>query len=232
MKALILAGGLGTRISEETIDKPKPMVKIGNLTLIEHIMNIYEKSGITEFIIATGYLHKVIEEFFSNYTKFKVETIFTGDLTKTGGRIKRVFENSQDTSMCVTYGDGLGNVDVAKTINFHNEHGRLATVTAVQPQARFGRLKIEGNAVVNFGEKMQSEEGWINGGFFVLDRQISEYIAGDDTPFEQDPLSQLTDLGELMAYKHLGFWSPVDSLREKQDLEMLWINGDAPWTIN
>ena len=231
MKALILAGGLGTRISEETIDKPKPMVKIGNLTLIEHIMNIYEKSGITEFVIATGYLHKVIEEFFSNYTKFKVETIFTGDLTKTGGRIKRVFENYQDTSMCVTYGDGLGNVDVAKTINFHNEHGRLATVTAVQPQARFGRLKIEGNAVVNFGEKMQSEEGWINGGFFVLDRQISEYIAGDDTPFEQDPLSQLTDSGELMAYKHLGFWSPVDSLREKQDLEMLWINGDAPWTI-
>ena len=231
MKALILAGGLGTRISEETIDKPKPMVKIGNLTLIEHIMNIYEKSGITDFIIATGYLHKVIEEFFSNYTKFKVETIFTGDLTKTGGRIKRVFENYQDTSMCVTYGDGLGNVDVAKTINFHNEHGRLATVTAVQPQARFGRLKIEGNAVVNFGEKMQSEEGWINGGFFVLDRQISEYIAGDDTPFEQDPLSQLTNSGELMAYKHLGFWSPVDSLREKQDLEMLWTNGDAPWTI-
>ena len=231
MKALILAGGLGTRISEETIDKPKPMVKIGNLTLIEHIMNIYEKSGITEFIIATGYLHKVIEEFFSNYTRFKVETIFTGDLTKTGGRIKRVFENYQDTSMCVTYGDGLGNVDVEKTINFHNEHGRLATVTAVQPQARFGRLKIEGNVVVNFGEKMQSEEGWINGGFFVLDRQISEYIAGDDTPFEQDPLSQLTDSGELMAYKHLGFWSPVDSLREKQDLEMLWINGDAPWTI-
>ena len=231
MKALILAGGLGTRISEETIDKPKPMVKIGNLTLIEHIMNIYEKSGITEFVIATGYLHKVIEEFFSNYTKFKVETIFTGELTKTGGRIKRVFENYQDTSMCVTYGDGLGNVDVAKTINFHNEHGRLATVTAVRPQARFGRLKIEGNAVVSFGEKMQSEEGWINGGFFVLDRQISEYIAGDDTPFEQDPLSQLTDSGELMAYKHLGFWSPVDSLREKQDLEMLWINGDAPWTI-
>lgn len=231
MKALILAGGLGTRISEETIDKPKPMVKIGNLTLIEHIMNIYEKSGITDFIIATGYLHKVIEEFFSNYTKFKVETIFTGDLTKTGGRIKRVFENYQDTSMCVTYGDGLGNVDVEKTINFHNEHGRLATVTAVQPQARFGRLKIEGNVVVNFGEKMQSEEGWINGGFFVLDRQISEYIAGDDTPFEQDPLSQLTNSGELMAYKHLGFWSPVDSLREKQDLEMLWTNGDAPWTI-
>ncbi len=232
MKALILAGGLGTRISEETINKPKPMVKIGNLTLIEHIMNIYEKSGITEFIIATGYLHKVIEEFFLNFTKFKVDAVFTGDLTKTGGRIKRVFEIYQDKSMCVTYGDGLGNVDVAETINFHNNHGRLATVTAVQPKARFGRLKIEGNAVVNFGEKMQSEEGWVNGGFFVLDRQISRYIEGDNTPFEQDPLSQLTNLGELMAYKHFGFWSPIDSLREKQDLEMLWINGDAPWTRN
>lgn len=230
MKALILAGGLGTRISEETVNKPKPMVKIGNLTLMEHIMNIYEKSGITEFIIATGYLHKVIEEFFLNFTKFKVDTVFTGELTKTGGRIKRVFEIYQDKSMCVTYGDGLGNVDVAETINFHNNHGRLATVTAVQPQPRFGRLKIEGNAVVNFGEKMQSEEGWVNGGFFVLDRQISQYIEGDNTPFEQDPLSQLTNLGELMAYKHFGFWSPVDSLREKQDLEMLWINGDAPWT--
>jgi glucose-1-phosphate cytidylyltransferase len=232
VKALILAGGLGTRISEETISKPKPMVKIGDLTLIEHIMNIYEKSGITEFIIATGYLHKVIEDFFINYKKFSVETIFTGDLTQTGGRIKRVFENYQDTSMCVTYGDGLGNVNVAKTISFHKEHGRLATVTAVQPQARFGRLKIKGNTVVNFGEKMRSEEGWINGGFFVLDRQISRYIAGDDTPFEQDPLTQLSNLGQLMAYKHFGFWSPVDSLREKQDLEMLWNNGDAPWTQN
>jgi glucose-1-phosphate cytidylyltransferase len=232
VKALILAGGLGTRISEETKNKPKPMVKIGNLTLVEHIMNIYEKSGITEFIIATGYLHKVIEDFFLNYKKFKVETVFTGELTKTGGRIKRVFDSYPDKTMCVTYGDGLGNINVAETISFHNEHGRLATVTAVQPQARFGRLRIAGNTVVNFGEKMQSEEGWINGGFFVLDKKISKYISGDDTPFEQDPLAQLTNLGHLMAYKHFGFWSPVDSLREKQDLEKLWDSGIAPWTQN
>ena len=231
MKALILAGGLGTRISEETIDKPKPMVKIGNLTLIEHIMNIYEKSGITEFIIATGYLHQVIEDFFVDYKKFKVETIFTGELTKTGGRIKRVFEKYSDSTMCVTYGDGLGNVDVAKTISFHFQHGCLATVTAVQPEARFGRLTIDNESVVKFGEKMQSEEGWINGGFFVLNREISEYIAGDDSPFEQEPLVEITYAGQLKAYKHFGFWSPVDSLREKQDLEALWLNGIAPWII-
>lgn len=231
MKALILAGGLGTRISEETIDKPKPMVKIGNLTLIEHIMDIYEKSGITEFIIATGYLHKVIEDFFLDYKKFKVETFFTGELTKTGGRIKRVFENYSDSAMCVTYGDGLSNVDVAKTISFHFQHGCLATVTAVQPQARFGRLTIDNESVVKFGEKMQSEEGWMNGGFFVLNREISRYIAGDDSPFEQEPLVEITNAGQLKAYKHFGFWSPVDSLREKQDLEALWLNGNAPWII-
>lgn len=231
MKALILAGGLGTRISEETIDKPKPMVKIGDLTLIEHIMNIYEKSGITEFIIATGYLHKVIEDFFVDYKKFKVETMFTGELTKTGGRIKRVFEYYSDSTMCVTYGDGLGNVDVAKTISFHFQHGCLATVTAVQPQARFGRLTLDNESVVKFGEKMQSEEGWINGGFFVLNREISEYIAGDDSPFEQEPLVEITNAGQLKAHKHFGFWSPVDSLREKQDLEALWLNGIAPWII-
>ena len=231
MKALILAGGLGTRISEETIDKPKPMIKIGSLTLIEHIMNIYEKSGITEFIIATGYLHKVIEDFFVDYKKFKVETMFTGELTKTGGRIKRVFDYYPDSTMCVTYGDGLSNVDVAKTIGFHFQHGCLATVTAVQPEARFGRLTIDNESVVKFGEKMQSEEGWINGGFFVLNREISEYIAGDDSPFEQEPLVKITNAGQLKAYKHFGFWSPVDSLREKQDLEALWLNGVAPWII-
>jgi len=231
LKALILAGGLGTRISEETIDKPKPMIKIGNLTLIEHIMNIYEKSGITEFIIATGYLHKVIEDFFVDYKKFNVETMFTGELTKTGGRIKRVFDYYPDSTMCVTYGDGLSNVDVAKTISFHFQHGCLATVTAVQPEARFGRLTIDNDSVVKFGEKMQSEEGWINGGFFVLNREISKYIAGDDSPFEQEPLMEITNAGQLKAYKHFGFWSPVDSLREKQDLEALWLNGSAPWII-
>jgi glucose-1-phosphate cytidylyltransferase len=229
LKALILAGGLGTRISEETISKPKPMVKIGDLTLIEHIMNIYENSGITEFIIATGYLHKVIDDFFLGYKKFKVETFFTGELTQTGGRIKRVFDNYSDSDMCVTYGDGLGNVNVTETINFHFNHGCLATVTAVQPQARFGKLTIERETVIKFGEKMRSEDGWVNGGFFVLNREVRRYINGDDSPFEQEPLVKITNAGQLKAYKHYGFWSPVDSLREKQDLEELWNSGNAPW---
>ena len=153
MKVIILAGGLGTRISEETKDKPKPMVKIGPFTLIEHIMNIYSRSGITEFIIATGYLHDVIDKYFEKYTKYSVTPIFTGDETKTGGRIKRVFSEFPDETMCVTYGDGLSNINIADTLNFHRNHGCLATVTAVQPQARFGRLNLINDSVIKFGEK-------------------------------------------------------------------------------
>jgi len=230
MKVIILAGGLGTRISEETKDKPKPMVKIGPFTLIEHIMNIYSKSGITEFIIATGYLHDVIDEYFEKYTKYSVTPIFTGHETKTGGRIKRVFSEFSDETMCVTYGDGLSNVNIADSLNFHGNHGCLATVTAVQPQARFGRLKLINDSVIKFGEKIQSDEEWINGGFFVLNRRISEYISGDSMPFESDPLIKLSSEGQLKAFKHFGFWSPVDSLREKQDLEALWDSGNPPWT--
>ena len=232
MKVIILAGGLGTRISEETKDKPKPMVKIGPFTLIEHIMNIYSKSGITEFIIATGYLHDVIDEYFEKYTKYSVTPIFTGHETKTGGRIKRVFSEFSDETMCVTYGDGLSNVNIADSLNFHGNHGCLATVTAVQPQARFGRLKLINDSVIKFGEKIQSDEEWINGGFFVLNRRISEYISGDSMPFESDPLIKLSSEGQLKAFKHFGFWSPVDSLREKQDLEALWDSGNPPWTQN
>ena len=232
MKVVILAGGLGTRISEETNNKPKPMVKIGPLTLIEHIMNIYSKSGITEFIIATGYMHEVIENYFEKFTKYSVTPFFTGESTQTGGRIKRVFSEFSDETLCVTYGDGLSNVNIEKSINFHSEHKRLATVTAVQPQARFGRLEIVNDSVIKFGEKIQSNEGWINGGFFVLDRQVANYISGDDMPFENDPLVKLSSEGQLKAFKHNGFWSPVDSLREKQDLEVLWNNGKAPWTLN
>jgi glucose-1-phosphate cytidylyltransferase len=232
MKVIILAGGLGTRISEETEDKPKPMVKVGSLTLIEHIMNIYSKSDITEFIIATGYKHEVIEKYFEKFTKFSVTPFFTGENTQTGGRIKRVFSEFYDETMCVTYGDGLGNVDIRKSINFHHEHGCLATVTAVQPQARFGRLDIVNDSVIKFGEKIQSSEGWINGGFFVLNRKVANYISGDDIPFENDPLVKLTSAGQLKAFKHNGFWSPVDSLREKQDLEVLWNNGRPPWALN
>jgi len=232
MKVVILAGGLGTRISEETNNKPKPMVKIGPLTLIEHIMNIYSKSSITEFIIATGYMHEVIENYFEKFTKYSVTPFFTGESTQTGGRIKRVFSEFSDETLCVTYGDGLSNVNIEKSLNFHSEHKCLATVTAVQPQARFGRLEIVNDSVIKFGEKIQSNEGWINGGFFVLNRQVANYISGDDMPFENDPLVKLSSEGQLKAFKHNGFWSPVDSLREKQDLEVLWNNGKPPWTLN
>ena len=232
MKAVILAGGLGTRISEETNNKPKPMVKIGPFTLIEHIMNIYSKSDITEFIIATGYMHEVIEKYFDKFTKFSVTPFFTGESAQTGGRIKRVFSEFSDKTMCVTYGDGLSNVDIGESINFHKEHGCLATVTAVQPQARFGRLDIVNDSVVKFGEKIQSNESWINGGFFVLNREIVDYISDDDMPFESDPLVKLTSEGQLKAFKHYGFWSPIDSLREKQDLEVLWNNGNVPWMLS
>jgi glucose-1-phosphate cytidylyltransferase len=232
MKVIILAGGLGTRISEETNNKPKPMVKIGPFTLIEHIMNIYEKSDITEFIIATGYMHEVIEKYFEKFTRFSVMPFFTGESTQTGGRIKRVFSEFSDETMCVTYGDGLSNVNIKKSINFHNEHRCLATVTAVQPQARFGRLDIVNDSVIKFGEKIQSNEGWVNGGFFVLNRKVTNYISGDDIPFENDPLVKLSSEGQLKAFKHHGFWSPVDSLREKQDLEVLWNDGKPPWTLN
>jgi glucose-1-phosphate cytidylyltransferase len=232
MKVIILAGGLGTRISEETNNKPKPMVKIGPLTLIEHIMNIYSKSDITEFIIATGYMHEVIEKYFEKFTRFSVTPLFTGESTQTGGRIKRVFSEFTDETMCVTYGDGLSNVNIRRSIDFHREHGCLATVTAVQPQARFGRLDIVKDSVIKFGEKIQSNEGWINGGFFVLDRKVADYISGDDMPFENDPLVKLSSEGQLKAFKHDGFWSPVDSLREKQDLEVLWNAGKPPWALN
>jgi glucose-1-phosphate cytidylyltransferase len=232
MKVIILAGGLGTRISEETNNKPKPMVKIGPFTLIEHIMNIYSKSDITEFIIATGYMHEVIEKYFEKFTRFSVTPLFTGESTQTGGRIKRVFSEFSDETMCVTYGDGLSNVNIRRSVDFHREHGCLATVTAVQPQARFGRLDIVKDSVIKFGEKIQSNEGWINGGFFVLDRKVADYISGDDMPFENDPLVKLSSEGQLKAFKHDGFWSPVDSLREKQDLEVLWNAGKPPWALN
>ena len=232
MKVIILAGGLGTRISEETKDKPKPMVKIGPFTLIEHIMNIYSKFGITEFIIATGYLHEVIDKYFEKYTKYNVRSIFTGEETKTGGRIKKIFSEFSDETMCVTYGDGLSNVNIKESIDFHTNHGCLATITAVQPQARFGRLELVNDSVIKFGEKIQSNEGWINGGFFVLNRKIADYISGDAMPFESDPLIKLSSEGQLKAFKHFGFWSPVDSLREKQDLEALWNSGNPPWTLD
>jgi glucose-1-phosphate cytidylyltransferase len=231
VKAIILAGGLGTRLAEETHNKPKPMVKIGELTLIEHIMGIYARSGINDFVIATGYLHEVIDKYFYDFKEFNVTALYTGQNTQTGGRIKQVLQTFPGENFCATYGDGLGNIDVNKSIKFHKKHGGLVTVTAVRPTARFGRLKLKNDLVVSFGEKLQSEEGWINGGFFVLDREVIDYISGDDTPFEGNPLRNLTEKKELFAYKHFGFWSPVDTLREKHELEVLWNNGAAPWTV-
>ena len=231
MKAIILAGGLGTRLSEETSDKPKPMVKIGDLTLIEHIMNIYAFYGIKEFVIATGYLHEVVDQYFKDYKKYKVECLFTGNNTQTGGRIKRAIESTGDDLICVTYGDGLANVNIDKLINFHKSSKNLATVTAVRPPARFGRLKIIGDKVVNFGEKMQSEEGWINGGYFVLDKKVTNYISGDEMPFEWDPLTKLTQERTLGAFFHEGFWAPVDTLREKKELEKFWNDSNPPWVM-
>ena len=231
MKAIILAGGLGTRLSEETSDKPKPMVKIGDLTLIEHIMNIYACYGIKEFVIATGYLHEVVDQYFKDYKKYKVECLFTGNNTQTGGRIKRAIESTGDDLICVTYGDGLANVNIDKLINFHKSSKNLATVTAVRPPARFGRLKIIGDKVVNFGEKMQSEEGWINGGYFVLDKKVTNYISGDEMPFEWDPLTKLTQERTLGAFFHEGFWAPVDTLREKKELEKFWNDSNPPWVM-
>lgn len=231
MKAVILAGGLGTRLSEETSDKPKPMVKIGNLTLIEHIMNTYAFYGVKEFIIATGYLHEVVDQYFKDFTKYKVNCLFTGTNTQTGGRIKRAIESVNDDLICVTYGDGLANVNVKNLIDFHKSSKNLATVTAVRPPARFGRLKIIGDKVVNFGEKMQSEEGWINGGYFVLDKKVADYISGDEMPFEWDPLTKLTQERTLGAFFHEGFWAPVDTLREKKELEKFWNDSNPPWVM-
>ena len=226
-----MAGGLGTRLSEETSDKPKPMVKIGDLTLIEHIMNTYAFYGVKDFVIATGYLHEVVDQYFKDYTKYKVQCLFTGIDTQTGGRIKRAIESTGDDLICVTYGDGLANVNIDKLINFHKSSKNLATVTAVRPPARFGRLKIIGDKVVNFGEKMQSEEGWINGGYFVLDKKVTNYISGDEMPFEWDPLTKLTQERVLGAFFHEGFWAPVDTLREKKELEKFWDESNPPWVM-
>jgi len=229
MRAVILAGGRGTRISEETYNKPKPMIKIGPFTLLEHIMDIYSKAGINQFIIATGYLHNVIEDYFKDYKKYNVSCLYTGDSTQTGGRIKRIISNIPDEVLCLTYGDGLGNIDVKNSLLFHDNHGCLATVTAVRPQARFGRLTIENDSVVKFDEKMQTEESWINGGFFILNRKVGDYILGDEVIFESKPLKDLTSEGQLKAFKHYNFWSPVDTLREKNDLETDWNSGKAAW---
>ncbi len=254
MKAVILAGGLGTRISEESHLKPKPMITIGDKPILWHIMKIYSHYGINEFVVCLGYKGYVIKEYFANYflhmsnvtfdiqyntmevhhrqaEPWKVTLVDTGEDTMTGGRIKRVREYLGNDDFCCTYGDGVSNVDIKASIDFHKKHGKLATVTAIQPPGRYGALQIEDGAVEAFQEKPAGDGNWINGGFFVLNPAlIDKYIAGDATTFEQEPLKGLAADGQLQAYRHEGFWQPMDTLRDKNLLEDLWSKG-APWKV-
>jgi glucose-1-phosphate cytidylyltransferase len=255
MMAVILAGGLGSRLSEETVLKPKPMVEVGGKPMLWHIMNIYAAHGVEEFIVALGYRAEVVKEYFLNFyainndltielangrttihqgrqPSWTVHLVDTGQHTETGGRVRRIepWLNDDDTFL-LTYGDGLADVDVRQLMAFHEAHGKLATVTTVRPPARFGGIEFEGNRVSRFMEKPQAGEGWINGGFFVLDRKIMRYIDSDDTLWERQPMERLAADGELMAYRHEGFWQPMDTLREKRHLEELWSSGRAPWKV-
>lgn len=254
MKAVILAGGLGTRLSEETHLRPKPMVEIGGRPILWHVMKTYAASGITDFIVCCGYKGYVIKEYFYNYAlhqsdvtidlkrnaltvhqssvePWTVTLVDTGEMTMTGGRLKRVRKYLDDELFCFTYGDGLSNVDVQQTIAFHREQGTLATLTAVQPPGRFGQIKLSEQRITSFAEKPDGDGAWINGGYFVLDPRVIDYIDGDETVWEREPLEQLAQSGNLSAYVHRGFWQPVDTLRDKNHLEELWASGDPPWKV-
>jgi glucose-1-phosphate cytidylyltransferase len=252
MKAVILAGGRGTRLSEETMVRPKPMVEVGGRPLLWHILKIYSSHGVNDFVICCGYKGYMIKEYFANYflhtsditfdlknnsmivhqtetEPWNITLVDTGLDTQTGGRLKRVASYIGDEDFCCTYGDGIANVDIASLILTHKSEDRLATVTAVQPPGRFGALKIEGSAVEEFLEKPTGDGGWINGGYFVLSPKVLDRIEGDNTLFEQDPLTGLAKDGELTVFKHSGFFQPVDTLRELQLLEGIWDSGSAPW---
>jgi glucose-1-phosphate cytidylyltransferase len=253
MKAVVLAGGLGTRLSEETAVRPKPMVEVGGKPILWHIMKMYSHHGVDDFIICCGYKGYVIKEYFANYflhesdvtfdlerntmevhlkraEPWRVTLVDTGAETQTGGRLLRVADyiRSEET-FCLTYGDGVADVDLSEVIAFHRAHGKAATVTATLPAGRFGALEIEDNRVVSFQEKPRGDGGLINGGFFVLSPEVLDLIEGDSTLWEQEPLRALAAQGELMAYEHTGFWQPMDTLREKHYLEQLWASGNAPW---
>jgi glucose-1-phosphate cytidylyltransferase len=222
MKAIILAGGLGTRISEETADKPKPMVEIAGKPMLWHIMSIFARQGVTEFVIATGYKSEVIDDWIKTVGEpWKIKALDTGLDTQTGGRIRECMDSVKGERVFATYGDGLGNVNLAKLVDFHEHQGKLATVTAVRPPARFGVLESENGVVTKFGEKNQADSGWINGGFFVLESEIATYIHDLSEPFETGALPRLVLQRQLVSYHHSGFWQPMDTLREKQDLEKL-----------
>lgn len=253
MKAVILAGGLGTRISEETHLKPKPMIEIGGKPILWHIMKMYSSYGVNDFVICCGYKGYVIKEYFANYflhmsdvtfdmaynkmevhqhnaEPWKITLIDTGENTLTGGRLKRVFNYIKDEpAFCFTYGDGVSDIDIGALIKFHHQHGKLATVTAVQPPGRYGALDRVGKQVTGFTEKPRGEGGFINGGFFVVSPLCLDLIEGDQSIWEADPLIELANRGELMSYEHDGFWQAMDTLRDKTHLEDLWATGNAPW---
>lgn len=253
MKAVILAGGLGTRISEETSVRPKPMVEIGGKPILWHILKIYSHFGITDFIVCLGYKGYVIKEFFANYflhtadvtfhmaenrmevhgsttEPWRVTLVDTGDHTQTGGRLKRIGKFlAGEEAFCMTYGDGVSDLDIAESIRFHRQHGKLATITAIQPAARWGSLLLEKESVVAFREKPVGEGAWVNGGFFVLSPRVLDYIQGDSTVWEQEPMEQLAAERNLQAYFHSGFWQPMDTLRDKRYLEEILQSGKAPW---
>jgi glucose-1-phosphate cytidylyltransferase len=231
MKVIILAGGLGTRISEETVDKPKPMVLIGEKPIIWHVMNIYASQGHTDFVIATGYKSEVIENWVSKntFSDWNIETIFTGLDTQTGGRIRKCLNQIDEPRVMVTYGDGLGSVNISKLIENHERMGKLASVTAVRPPARFGVLESVDGIVTHFGEKNQADAGWINGGFFVLEKEVTNFVESDDHPFEFHALPKLVASRELTSYQHKGFWQPMDTLREKHELTKFAEESNPPW---
>lgn len=254
MKAVILAGGLGTRISEETYLKPKPMIEVGGRPILWHVLKIYSAHGINDFIICAGYKGYVIKEYFANYflhmsdvtfdmknnrmevhnqrsEPWRVTIVDTGESTMTGGRLKKVQDYVGNESFCFTYGDGVGDVDVSNLVSFHKTQGRTATLTGVQPPGRFGALEVEGTKVSGFQEKPDGDGSWVNGGFFVLEPAVFDLVENDSTIWERSPLESLAVSNQLSIYKHSGFWQPMDTLRDKLHLEELWESGKAPWKV-
>jgi glucose-1-phosphate cytidylyltransferase len=255
MKVAILAGGVGSRLSEETVSRPKPMVEIGGRPILWHIMRHYHHYGFKDFVIALGYKGEQIKKYFVDYCElngsltvdmsqrkvtnlergepidWKVELVDTGVKTNTGGRIKRLKDFVGNETFLLTWGDGVSNIDLRKLVDFHKSHGKLATLTAVHPVARFGQLELSGDSVSEFSEKPQTKQGWINGAFFVLEPKVFDYIEGDETQWDYDPMQRLAKDGQLMAYKHEDFWQCMDTLREKKVLEDLWESGKAPWKL-
>ena len=234
-KVIILAGGFGTRMSEETVLRPKPMVEIGGFPILLHIMRIFNAQIKCEFFVATGYKSEVIESYLSSeeFAREKIiaSALFTGDETATAGRIKIIMDLYPEDSFFCTYGDGVANIDIIALLKFHKYHSKIATVTAVRPVARYGRLEISDGLVTDFAEKSQTKEGWINGGFFILNPEVKHFINSNSEMFEQEPMSRLTQSSQLMAFEHNGFWQPMDTLREKIELDKLASSSYIPWTV-